>query len=368
MNPPVALNVLDFAPIAEGSTAAEAIGCTLDLAVHAEQFGYRRYWLGEHHLTQGSAGSAPFVLAAAVASRTDTIRVGTAAVVATVNDPVRVAEAVGTLDALYPARIDLGVARGHVGSVESAVPPVASPVSDRVENGLTFPSVRTPLESERRARYADQLHRSIQRCPESFDSETDALLRYLNLQPRSQVDDVEVQPAAGPGVEVWIHGTNPGATPKLAGRLGLPFGANYHFAGGGLLAAIADYRSAFRPGILPLPYVAVSVDVIVAATDAEAEALAEANRYRAWRNKTGVGVACLPSRQTIAAHQWTPRQLELTADRAAISLVGTADHVADLLRRLAALTGADEFAIVTTTFEHHERIESYRRLAKAWFG
>lgn len=355
-----ALSVLDFVPVIEGGSGADAISATIDLAQNTESWGYRRYWLGEHHLTEGSAGSAPFVLASTIAERTRTIRVGTAAVVTTMNDPVRVAESAGTVAAIHPGRFDLGIARGHVAGPASTPAQVGI---DRTVDGIAFPVPRKATAAQRLPRYAHELHDRIQREPADLESEVTDVLAYLS-PPTST--SVQVLPAAGADLEVWIHGTNPGRTPRLSGALGLPFGANYHFAGAGLLDSIAEYRAHFVPGHRAEPYVAVSVDAVVADTESLAAELADANRIRALHNRRGAGVAQLPSPRTVAAHSWTPELLELTADRAAISLTGTAPHVADTLKRLEKLTGADEFVVNTTAFSHQHRLDSYRLLAQAW--
>ncbi|WP_346769267.1 LLM class flavin-dependent oxidoreductase [Planctomonas sp. JC2975] len=364
------LSVLDLAPFPSGSTPADGIRNTIDLAKHAERFGYARYWLAEHHANPGVSGSAPHVLAALVAAATDGIRVGTAATLLGNYSPIQVAEAAGVLGAYSGGRFDLGV--GRAASVprppSNAVPPASTAdAADRVVDGLVIPAPRVPrLDSERFAAIARLLSRDEGR---DFAETVDAILGFLR---GDYVDRDGVPVLATPahdhgGVQVWVHGSTAGPSARLAGERGLRFGANYHVAPSFVLEAIEEYRSAFRPSEqLAQPHVIVSVDVVVADSDEKARRLAAG--YAPWvlSIRSGRGAIPFPTPEQADAIAWSDEDRDAVRDRLDTQFVGSPATVAERLETLQRVTGAQELLVTTITHDHANRVNSYRLLAEAW--
>ncbi|MFE6255982.1 LLM class flavin-dependent oxidoreductase [Agromyces sp. NPDC057865] len=377
----VPLSVLDLVPIAEGSTAAEALRNAIDLAQRAEAFGYARYWLAEHHLNPGVAGSAPHTFIGILAASTDRIRVGTAATILGNYEPLQVAEAFGTVAALWPGRVDLGLGRSGfpppdaAGSAPSTAPdaaPVAAspapPVDNAIVDGLVVPPAR-PFRFDR-ARFALQ-GRLLGRVPGDaarFADDVDALRAFLAGGYVGDGIPITVQPAEGSDVQLWVHGSTAGESARLAGRLGLRFGANYHVAPSGVLESVAEYRAHFRPSAeLERPHVIVSVDVVVAETDAEAGRLAAG--YAEWvlSIREGQGAVRFPRpEEAIPDDRLDDAQLAAVQDRLDTRFVGSPETVVGLLETLQRATGADELLVTTITHDHARRVDSYRLLAEAW--
>ena len=312
----VPLSVLDLVPIADGATAGEALRNSIDLARRAEGFGYARYWLAEHHLNPGVAGSAPHTLLGIIAGATERIRVGTAATILGNYEPLQVAEAFGTVASLWPDRVDLGLGRSGfpppAAAGEAAGPaapaaaasatPSASPASpaeasepvpNRVVDGLVVPPAR-PFHFDR-ARFALQ-GRLLGREPGDaarFADTVDDLLAFFGGGYVGDGIPVTVQPAEGSGVQVWVHGSTAGESARIAGRLGLRYGANYHVAPSGVIESLAEYRAHFQASAeLERPHTIVSVDVVVAETDAEARRLAAG--YAEWVLSIREGQGAVP--------------------------------------------------------------------------
>lgn len=395
----VPLAVLDLVPIAEGSTAGEALHRSIDLARRAEAFGYARYWLAEHHLNPGVAGAAPHTFLGILAASTERIRVGTAATILGNYEPLQVAEAFGTVAALWPGRVDLGLGRsglppakadGGAAAGPSAVPaapplpavPVAPetaaepapPAPNEVIDGLVIPPQR-PFRFDR-ARFALQarlLGRTVgdaDRFADDVDALRDFFAGPVRFADDSRPDGVAVQaqPATGTPVELWVHGSSAGESARLAGRLGLRFGANYHVAPSGVLAAVAEYRAHFRPSAeLERPHTIVSVDVVVAETDAEAQRLARG--YAEWvlSIREGQGAVPYPSPERATPDaELSSIELDAVQDRLDTRFVGSAASVVAQLETLQRATGADELLVTTITHDHEARVASYRLLAEAW--
>ena len=283
----VPLSVLDLTPIPAGSTTGEALGNTLDLARRTEAFGYRRYWVAEHHLNPGVAGSAPAVLIGLVASATSTIRVGSGAVLTGHQTPLAVTEQFGLLDAVFPGRIDLGLGRSGRPRASSAAtaasaPASPPPTSNRVVDGLVVPPPFPVAEliKSPRFRVQSQLLQQPSAVTPDFSEILDQFQGYVRGDYSRDGVDVHVQPGEGAGFELWILGSSAGESAQEAGARGLPFGTNYHVAPAGVLDAVAGYRAAFRPGVLSSPRVIVSADVVVAETDEQAAELA--SPYGLW--------------------------------------------------------------------------------------
>jgi alkanesulfonate monooxygenase SsuD/methylene tetrahydromethanopterin reductase-like flavin-dependent oxidoreductase (luciferase family) len=363
----VPLSVLDLVPVSSGSTAATALANTLDLARAAERAGYARYWLAEHHLNPGVAGSAPNIVIGAVAAATSTIRVGSAATLVGNVRGLQIAETFGTLAALYGSRIDLGLGRSGAPAPGTPKPPSLAPREDEVVDGLLIPAPfdfriapgsRFALQGELLGRVPGDVDR--------FEDEL-ALIRALFDGTWSRDGSViEAPPAAGAAVELWIHGSTGGASARAAGALGLPYGANYHTSPGTVLASVQAYREAFRPGVLDAPHVIVSADVVVGRDTAEASELALG--YGQWVHsiRSGVGAIEYPTPDEARATPLPVDAAAAVADRLATRFVGDAARVADRLETLQRATGADELLVTTITHGHDARVRSYELLAAEW--
>ena len=235
--PVVPLSVLDLSPIPAGQTAADALRNSIALAVSAEQSGYKRFWLAEHHLSPGVAGAAPHVLSALVAAATSTIRVGTAATILGNYRPVQVAENVGTVAALYPGRVDLGFGRSGVPQTPAEAPtdaPAAGPEARNSDvGGLVIPPPR-PLFGEAFPERFQLQARLLGRVPgdvDTFENDVQDIIAFFAGQYRTaEGGPVAIHPAQGHSPQFWIHGSSAGPSARLAGKLGLPYGANYHVA------------------------------------------------------------------------------------------------------------------------------------------
>jgi len=363
----VPLSILDLVPVSAGSTAAQALHRTVDLAQHAERAGYARYWLAEHHLNPGVAGSAPNIVIGAVAAATSTIRVGSAATLVGNVRGLQIAETFGTLAALYGPRIDLGLGRSGAPAPGAPKPPSLAPREDEVVDGLLIPA---PFDFRiaPRSRFALQ-GELLGRVPgdvDRFEGELD-LIRALFAGTWSHDGAVvEAPPAAGTPVELWIHGSTGGASARAAGTLGLPYGANYHTSPGTVLASVQAYRDAFRPGVLDAPHVIVSADVVVGRDTAEASELALG--YGQWVHsiRSGVGAIEYPTPDWAREHPLDDAAAASVADRIATRFVGDAGTVADQLETLRRATGADELLVTTITHDHDARVRSYELLAAEW--
>jgi len=363
------LAVLDLVPVSAGSTPAEALRNTVDLAQRAERAGYARYWLAEHHLNAGVAGSAPNVVIGAIAAATSTIRVGSAATLVGNQRALQIAETFGTLTGLYGPRFDLGLGRSGAPAPGTAKPPSLAPRSDEVVDGLLVPA---PFDFRiaPNSRFALQ-GTLLGRVPgdvDAFEGEVSLLRAFLagTYEPGGADGGsvVDATPAAGADVELWVHGSTGGESARIAGALGLPYGANYHTSPGTVLASVEAYRSAFRPGVLPAPHVVVSADVVVADTDAEAARLGSG--YAAWVHsiRSGVGAIAYPSPADGAVLD--AEVASSVGDRLATRFVGAPSEVVSRLETLRRVTGADELLVTTITHEHADRVRSYELLAEAW--
>ncbi|MFI9559171.1 MsnO8 family LLM class oxidoreductase [Nonomuraea endophytica] len=358
------LSILDLAPISSGQTAAEALRDTIDLARRAEELGYRRYWLAEHHFAPGVASSAPAVLIAVVAAATSTIRVGSGAVQLGHQTPLSVVEQFGLIDALYPGRVDLGIGRSGQRRAELAKAPAFEAKDARVVDGLLIPP---PFDFSRLAKhphlihYATLLQQPGAQTPD-FAGQIDDVLAFLN-----GTHEAHAVPGEGADVQVWILGSSGGQSAQVAGERGLPFAANYHVSPSGVLEAVEAYRAAFKPSdALAEPYVIVSADVLAAADEPRAREVAKG--YDLWVRsiRTGAGAMPYPTPEEADAHVWTDADRELVKDRVDTRFVGPPDQVAEGLRVLRRVTGADELLITTITHRHEDRALSYELLADAW--
>lgn len=376
----VPLSVLDLSPVSAGQCAADALRNTIDLAVSAEALGYSRYWLAEHHLSPGVAGSAPHVLSAVIAAATSTIRVGTAATILGNYRPVQIAENIGTLSALYPGRVDLGFGRSGVPKAPADEtgpgdprPPVASPAptGNRVVDGLLIPAPRPLFGKKFPERFQVQTD-LLGRVPgdaDNFENDVQDIIAFFAGEFRAaEGTEVTVHPAQGNAPDFWIHGSSAGPSARLAGKLGLPFGANYHVAPAAVMESIGEYRSHFKPSAtLAKPYVAVSADVVVAETESLARTIAAG--YADWVHsiRTGRGAIPYPVPEDAGRQpELEPAEAWLIQDRLDTRFVGHPAQVAEGLRTLQRATGANELLVTTITHHQSDRIRSQELLAQAW--
>ncbi|WCN79334.1 LLM class flavin-dependent oxidoreductase [Micromonospora sp. LH3U1] len=367
------LSILDLAPVPAGGTVTDALRNTVDLARRAEQSGYHRYWLAEHHLAAGVASSAPAVLIGQVAAATSVIRVGSGAVQVGHRTALSVVEEFGTLAALHPGRIDLGLGRSGQRRVEAArelAAPTPPPAEAQVVDGLLIPppfSYASVLASPRFALSSDLLHQPGAQPPPFAEQVADvlALLRGDYLDANGL--DAHAVPGEGTDLQVWLLGSSGGESAQLAGALGLPFAANYHVSPSSVLDAVSAYRAAFQPSAaLAEPYVVVSADVVVAETDDTARRLAAP--YGPWVRsiRSGEGAIPFPSPEQAATLPWTDDDRELVADRVDTQFVGSPATVVERLHTLREVTTADELLVTTITHAHADRVNSYELLAKEW--
>ncbi|RJO69113.1 LLM class flavin-dependent oxidoreductase [Nocardia panacis] len=373
----VPLSILDLAPISAGSTAQQALRNTVELARRAEQWGYHRYWLAEHHFV-AVASSSSMTLLALVAAATERIRVGTAAVQLGHHTSAAIVEAFGTVDALYPGRLDLGIGRsGHrraqFGSEpepKKGVRPVVDTATRRtvVRDGVVVPP---PFEFRRiadRSRYLASLGALHQRGarPLEFTEQVDEVRALLEGTYHSAEGvALHAVPGEGAQVDLWVFGSSAGESAELAGRLGLPFAAAYHVSPGSALDAVEAYRAAFEPSTrLARPYVVVSADVVVAQDDATARHLASTYGHWVHGIRTGAGAGDYLDPDTAAP--LTAEQSRLVDDRLATQFVGSAATVVSKLEALQRVTGADELLVTSVAYRHADRLESHRLLADAW--
>jgi alkanesulfonate monooxygenase SsuD/methylene tetrahydromethanopterin reductase-like flavin-dependent oxidoreductase (luciferase family) len=364
---PVPLSVLDLAPLVSGGDVPDALRRTLDLARRAEQFGYHRYWVAEHHFTAGVASSQPALLLGQIAAVTDHIRLGSGAVQTGFQTGLSIVEQFGLLDALYPGRFDLGLGRSGQARTEKAE---ERPREERVVDGLLIPKPFSwaPIFASKRTALAGGFLTQPGARPLGLD---DVLDQIFALLAGPVVDDegneVTATPGAGADLEVWLLGSSGGESARTAGARGLPFAANYHVAPAKVLEAAEAYRESFVPSATRgRPHLMVSADVLVAEDDATARRLAEPFALWVRSIRTGLGAVPFPSIEEAAEFEWTGQDHALVADRVATRFAGSPQAVAEKLRTLQRVTGADELLITTIAHDHIDRVRSYELLAKEW--
>ena len=322
----LAVSVLDLVGLRSGESTGDAITRSVDLARSAEQFGYMRYWLAEHHSITGLACSATPVLIGHIAGATHTIRVGSGGVMLPNHAPLIVAEEFGTLEALYPGRIDLGLGRAPGGDVQTM-----------------------------RA-----LRRDLQQSGDDFPALLQELQAYLGPERLGQM--VKAIPGQGSHVPITLLGSSLFSA-QLAAELGLPYAFAAHFAPQYLYAAAELYHTHFQPSeVLRDPYLIVAAPLIAAETDAIAQRLFTTSQQRFLRLIRGQPVELLPPVDSMRA-LWRNGEREAVQSRLSEAIVGSEATVKAGMERLARETGANELIVVTDTYEHADRIESYRRVA-----
>jgi luciferase family oxidoreductase group 1 len=322
----LAVSVLDLVGMRAGEPAGSAIARSVNLAQHVEQLAYKRYWLAEHHSIPGLACSATPLLIGHVAAATKTIRVGSGGVMLPNHAPLVVAEQFGTLEALYPGRIDLGLGRAPGGDF------------------LTMRALR----------------RDLGQRGEDFPALLEELHTYLGPERPGQA--VRAIPGQGSNVPIMLLGSSDFSA-RLAGMLGLPFAFAAHFAPDYLYAAARLYREVFRPSeALPSPYLMVAVPIIAAETDAAAKRLFTTPQQRFLRLIRSQPVELLPTVDSMEL-LWREHERAAVENRLRAAIVGSDATVKAGLQKLVDDTAADEVIVVTDTYEHADRIESYRRVA-----
>ncbi|MFE3754230.1 LLM class flavin-dependent oxidoreductase [Nocardia tengchongensis] len=367
----IPLSILDLAPISAGSTPQQAIRNTIDLARQAEKLGYHRFWVAEHHFVR-VASAAPATLIGLIAAATEAIRVGSAAVQLGHHTSISVVEAFGTIDALYPGRLDLGLGRSgqRAEQVRSAgVPPVPAPERPtEVRDGVVLPPPFYPgqlLDFSRVKAALETLHLpGAQPLPYTEQvGEILALLDGTYVTPEGV--ELHAVPGEGAAVQPWLFGSSGGESAQLAGRSGLPFAANYHVSPGTIVETVEAYRAAFRPSPrFPRPYLVVSADVVVAEDDAAARRLAASYGHWVYSIRSGAGAADYLDPDT--APPLSDQQRRLVDDRVTTQFVGSPATVAERLDALRKLTGADEILVTSVAFDHADRVNSHRLLAGEW--
>ena len=367
------LTVLDLVPISSGSTAAQALRNSIDLAQQTERLGYTRYWFAEHHLNPGVAGTSPAVVLALTAAATSTIRLGSGAVQMGHRTALSTVEEFGLLDTAYPGRFDLGLGRSG-GRREPKAPALAgggtAVVDGRTTNGLLIPPrfSYAGLLGSPRFTLQKTLLQLPHAEPQNYTEQVGDVLALIAGTYRSaDGEEAHVVPGEGAALQIWVLGSSGGESAEVAGQRGLRFAANYHVSPGTVLEAVEGYRAAFRDsGELAGPYISVSADVVVAGTEDQARELATG--YGLWVRsiRTAEGAIQFPTPDQARRHQWTDADRALVADRVDTQFVGTPRQVADQLERLRDATGADELIITTVTHGHADRVRSYQLLADEW--
>ena len=323
----IPFSVLDLAPVVKGSTPAQALSNTLDLARHAERLGYHRYWLAEHHNMPGIASSATAVVIAHVAAGTSRIRVGAGGIMLPNHPPLIIAEQFGTLESLHPGRVDLGLGR--------------APGTDAVTT------------------------RALRRDPfagvEQFPDDVQELIGYF--EPTRQGQRVRAVPGAGLGVPIWLLGSSMYSA-ELAARMGLPFAFASHFAPDYLLTALDAYRRYFQPSDrLQQPCAMAAINVVAAPSDEEARRLFSSVQQQFINVRRGVP-GRLQDPAEIDPSSWTAEDRATVAHILHYAVVGAPAAVSKGLEGFLQLTDVDELMITSHVFDHEARKRSFEIVAE----
>jgi luciferase family oxidoreductase group 1 len=322
----VPLSVLDLVPIGAGSTAGQALATSTALVRLAERLGFHRYWVAEHHGMPGIASSSPAVLVAHLAGATERIRVGSGGVMLPNHQPLVVAEQFGTLDALHPGRIDLGIGR--------------APGTDQ--------------------RTARALRRGTDPLgADDFPEQLGELMSYFRGD-----GPVVAVPTEGQHPAVWLLGSS-GYSAQVAGLLGLPFAFAHHFSGENTLPALELYRRTFRPSeVLDRPYSLIAASVLAAPDDDEARRLALPSALQFLQLRLG-RPGLVPTPETAAAYPYSTEERRFVEERLAGQVIGSPETVRAGVAELVERTGVDELMVVTSTHDGADRLRSYELLAGA---
>jgi len=327
----VKFSTLDLVPVRPDGGPAQSLRNSLDLARHVEKLGYTRFWVAEHHNMDGIASSATSVLLAYLAGGTSSIRVGSGGVMLPNHAPLVIAEQFGTLESLYPGRIDLGLGR--------------APGSDQMT--------------------AHALRRERSGSSDDFPEDVAELMKYLG--PRTPDQRVIAVPGTGTQVPIWLLGSSLFSA-QLAGERGLPYAFASHFAPRYVHEAIRVYRNHFKPSeVLDKPYVMLGVPLVAADTDEQADYLATSVYQRIlalMRGQSLMQRAPVPSMDGL----WLPHEKEAVASFLGLAMVGSPQKIRAKLEVLIEQTQADELIFTCDLYEHADRLHSYELLAQVMKG
>lgn len=322
----IPFSILELARVPQNGNARIALDNARDLAIHAERLGYRRIWVAEHHNMAGIASAATSLVLAHIAAATKTIRVGAGGIMLPNHSPIVIAEQFGTLETLFPGRIDLGLGR--------------APGTDQ----LTLRALRRdPMTAER--------------FPQ------DVLELQAFLAPVQEGQRIQAVPGAGTEVPLWILGSSTFGA-QLAAALGLPYAFASHFAPDALDEALALYRAHFKPSDQqPIPYAMVGVNIIAAETDAEARHLATTQQMSFANLLRGTRGLSQPPIDDIDTY-WTPAEKAQAARMLDCAIIGSPQTVRAGMERLLARTKADELIIMSDIYDFQKRLRSFEIIAE----
>lgn len=323
----IPLAVLDLAPINDGETASQSFKNSVELAQHAEKLGFSRYWLAEHHNMPGIASSATSVLIGHIAGNTESIRVGSGGVMLPNHAPLVIAEQFGTLEAMYPGRIDLGLGR--------------APGSDQAT--------------------AYALRRTLQSDGDDFPQQVAELENYFSDNP---VGRVKAYPGTGSKIPLWLLGSS-GFSAQLAALKGLPFSFASHFAPDFMMQALQLYHQNFKPSkALSEPYAMLGVNIIVADTQERAEWLATSSQQQMFALMRGMPTTFLPPIDNLE-DVWTDREIAIFREKldSESMMVGTPEVVKEKLKAFINKTRANEVIVNSQIFHQEDRLRSYELVA-----
>jgi luciferase family oxidoreductase group 1 len=322
----IPFSILDLSPIPKGGTASDALRNTLQLAQHAERFGFNRYWLAEHHNMPGIASAATAVVLAHVAGGTRTLRVGSGGIMLPNHSPLVIAEQFGTLASLFPGRIDLGLGR--------------APGTDMMT--------------------ARALRRDIAESADQFPQDVQELMHYFaDPEPKQRIRAV---PGAGLDVPIWLLGSSLFSA-QLAAMLGLPFAFASHFAPDLLMQALDLYRAGFQPSQhLERPYAMVAANVVAADTDAQARRQFTSQQQSFINLRRGMPTQVPPPIDDIETY-WSPPEKAMVERALACSFIGAAPSVAKGISQFLEATQADELMITAHLFDQAARLRSIEIVA-----
>jgi len=323
-------SILDLSPIQVGGTAADAFRRTLDLAQHAEAWGYHRFWLAEHHGMPGIASAATAVVIGYVAAGTQKMRIGSGGIMLSNHAPLVIAEQFGTLESMYPGRIDLGLGRAP---------------------GSNQPTARA-------------LRRSLQ-TDDEFPQQLAELRSFF--QPRAEGLRVRAVPGEGLHVPIWLLGSSDFSA-QLAGHLGLPFAFAGQFSPAYMDAALTLYRQTFKPSdVLDRPYAMVGVNVFAAESEDEAHFLSTSQQQMHVNLVRGIPGQMPPPVHSMES-LWSPHEQASVEATLRASIIGDPTMVKQQLQAFVDRTQADELIINSMIFDHAARLHSYRIVAEVWHG
>ena len=322
----IPFSILDLAPIPQGATASDALRNSLDLAQHAESWGYNRYWLAEHHNMPGIASAATSVVIGYIAGGTKTIRVGSGGIMLPNHSPLVIAEQFGTLASLYPGRIELGLGRAP---------------------GTDMPTARA-------------LRRDMVSTADNFPQDVQELMSYFEEATPGQ--EIRAVPGAGLRVPIWLLGSSLFSA-QLAAQLGLPFAFASHFAPADMLPALHLYRSRFKPSRqLDRPYTMVGLNAVVAETDAEAQHHFTSLQQSFTNLRRGRPGQVPPPIEDIDTF-WSPAEKASAAITLLVSAVGSPETVERALLKFIDVTEPDEIIVTAHIYDHAARLRSFELLA-----